>query len=1038
MQEENAFKIYNASAGSGKTYTLVKDYIKKLLTSKEYSSFKTLLAITFTNKAVAEMKQRILNTLVTFSDPLITESELLQEIANDLNKPISEVKRLSKIKLHAILHQFGGFSIETIDHFNHRIIRTFAKDLKLSSNFEVCLDQLELLEEAVAQVVHEIGNDKDLTPFLITYALTNTDNDKSWDIVNSINNTSKILLSENGNQYVKALKNISLKDFIVLQKTIQKELESITKSIQQIGLNTVDKIHNHNLNDNGLFGSFYNFMIFSSSGSVKNEFDSKWQIEIEDKLLYLKKASPEVQEIIKQLSPEFKKAFLDIKEKSYRYSFLKSVLQNSYPLAVVNSVKKEFNALAEERNLVPISYFNTLINKELKSQPVPFIYERLGEKYQHFFIDEFQDTSQLQWENLIPLLDNALAQEFDEQTKGSLLLVGDTKQSIYRWRGGLPEQFADLCEGKTPFSHTKQSLIQLDTNYRSFSQIVAFNNTFFTWIAQFFNDPTHENSYLDGNKQKQNAQDGGYIEISFLDSNEPQLQECYEEKVYETIYKLIQDGYSLSDICILTRKKNKGIEIGKYLSARGIKIISSETLLLAQSKEVLFLIALLSVSLSTKNQKAKHTLLAYIYNHFTVNEERHTFIKKGLQLNLFELEKYIATYCSFSFSIFSALGIYECFEYAIQAFRLQKKSDAFVYGFMDFVFEYHQKNTASKNGLLTWWDQKKDSASLATAKSNDAVQIMTIHKAKGLEFPIVIFPFANEDVYYEKESKLWAPWNDTTTAFKDVLINFNKTVEHYKPFGKEAFISKRNTQLLDNINLLYVTFTRPVEQLYILTDFKKTDAKKQSEPKLYSDFLKRFLQDQSVWTDNQDTYSFGTYLKRETAKEVEILPQNLSQYPSENILQNTLSINKKAIEFWETDTLEAITLGNILHDVMMHIETPEDIEKAFRKTNLDISSEIYHVVTNIVSHPSLKKYFNGNDIIKTEQDIVTAQGDLVRPDRINIHSSTAATVIDYKTGSERTSHQKQITIYQDALKDLGYMQVDKIIIYCSKNTIYIK
>ncbi len=556
-----------------------------------------------------------------------------------------------------------------------------------------------------------------------------------------------------------------------------------------------------------------------AAGDFGVSFGLKWQETIGEKPLYPGRVSSVIKGIIDELTPTFSEKFQQTKQLIPKVWLFDAILKNLTPLSVINLVNQEIETIKIEKNLLPISEFNSLINREIKNQPAPFIYERLGEKYRHFFIDEFQDTSLLQWENLIPLIDNSLSQSID-QNLGSLLLVGDAKQSIYRWRGGLPEQFMDLYVDKNPFSVTDKEVENLPKNFRSCQEIVNFNNNFFTFIASYFSNEIHETLYKNGNRQECNDKNGGYVKFEFIESeNKSEKEEAYSALVYETILDSKNKGFTESDICILTRRKADGITLGTYLMERNIPVISSETLLLQSSPLVQILVSTLVVSLFPKNGEAKINLLDLLHDHFSIGEKKHTFFVKFLNASEEDFSKILSENgIDFDIKEMKSASLYEGFEYCIEKFKLAKAADAYLFGFMDFVFEFEQQPLAGKISFLDYWESKKDSASIPAGEGTNAVRLMTIHKAKGLEFPIVIFPFADIELYKTQSDTVWYPLALDEFSFREAQLNFNKQLAELGEVGEEIYTDRRSQLQLDNINLLYVTLTRAIEKLYVFSE----------------------------------------------------------------------------------------------------------------------------------------------------------------------------------------------------------------------------
>ena len=515
MLKSPSFTIYNASAGSGKTFTLVKAYLKILLQSNNTEQFKRILAITFTNKAVAEMKERIIKMLKSFSDKAILAQQdpMFETICAELNITPEEAHKKSGLLLNTILHNYAAFDISTIDGFTHKIIRTFAHDLRLPLNFEVELDQDALLTEAVDSLIAKAGTDAALTKVLVDFAIEKADDDKSWDVAFDFNKIAKLLTNENDIPYINTLKDKTLNDFKALKTQLKKEMAALENHIVETAQNILNLFKEAQLEFND-FSSGYLPKHFNKLAEKNFEvtFGNKWQEDLENSTLYPKRVSPQIAATIKQLQPQIASAFNLTMQAVFHLKLLKAIYKNTTPLSVLNAINNELQSLKMEQNKMLISEFNSIISNQIKNQPTPFIYERLGEKFKHYFIDEFQDTSQMQWENLIPLLDNSLASE-----NGSSMLVGDAKQAIYRWRGGKAEQFIDLFNKKSsPFPALEATVENLEANFRSFQEVVTFNNGFFHFIAsQVFGKDAYKNLYENA-PQTISKTEKGYVEISFL------------------------------------------------------------------------------------------------------------------------------------------------------------------------------------------------------------------------------------------------------------------------------------------------------------------------------------------------------------------------------------------------------------------------------------------------------------------------------------------------------------------------------------------
>lgn len=1041
MKNQAPFIVYNASAGSGKTFVLVKSFLIKILSSQQKDYYKHLLAITFTNKAVAEMKQRVITSLIHFSleeTPQASES-MLDVIALETGLSKLEINARSKRILKHLLNHYSLFSVETIDHFNLRLLRTFARDLKLPPNFEVSLESPQLILKAIDRLINKAGQDEEITKLLIDFALQKTDEDKSWDIAIDLNKAAKLLTIENDLPFIDSLKTKSISDFKELQKQLYgKVKESELMAIAEA--QTILTIFQQNGLERSHFSGGYSFDFFVkiAEGNFNVNFGLGWQNNLGIKPLYKAKEDSFIAEKIDKITPQIIIGFNKIEKSVSSILLFQNILKNLVPLATVNLINQELQLIKEEEGVLPISEFNRIISKEVKNEPSPYIYERLGERYRHFFIDEFQDTSLLQWQNLIPLVDNALSQNYTEENTGSLLLVGDAKQSIYRWRGGLPEQFIELCHVENPFPSVAKETRNLETNYRSCKQIIAFNNEFFSFVAPFFGDDSYQKIYEEGNKQLTNSDCEGFVSINFI---EPTLkEEAYEEyvqKVYETVLDLESRGCPKKDICILTRKKEEGVAVSEFLVANNISVVSEETLLLQNSEIVKMLVNLLQLSLFPEQDNIKIHVLEFLFNHLEIDAEKHNFYAEHIGFPLSKLEETLKNNnLTFRFEKVASLGLYESFEYFIYSLQLHTIADAYVLHFMDWVFQQSQNAQLDKQEFLSYWETQKDKVSLSfNSNQEDAIQVMTIHKSKGLEFPVVIFPFADLDIYKEIEPKAWYPWREN--GFDDLLINFNKEVENYSEVGSYITQLRRNTLELDNINLLYVAFTRAEKELYI---FAKDESLKKT-PKKYNQFLKLFLENKSLWNDGLDTYSFGLKHTWAISEKIDESLYSVAPYfvslPYDKLLRIS-SMGKYALD---KEVQASIGFGNSIHDAMAKIFWEDDLEFVLKELKGNIQNKeniplIENTLKNIVTHPKLNALFLKEDTVYNERDIITPFG-VIRPDRINIHSNNSITLLDYKTGAQNISHANQINTYADALLEMGFTIKEKLIVYLEKESILI-
>ncbi len=976
------------------------------------------------------MKTRILDSLDQFRKS--TKSDLFTAILSELELDPQALQQMAQIRLKQLLHNYAFFDISTIDKFNHRLIRTFARDLKLPQNFEVVIETDLLLEEAVENLIARAGYDQKLTGVLIDFALEKIGDDKSWDITFDLKNIGKLIFEENHQEPLKHLEGRSMDDFLNLKVVLLRTMRQIKEDVVKLAQEILVIIAENGLEDSDFSsGYFPKFIKKIQSGDLQFDYQTSWKDQFDMLPLYAKKCPDTIKATLDTLHPEFNRRFQHIKSESMRYAFLRNIYNNLVPLTVLSAIQEEIRFLREERDLLPISAFNQIISKEIKSQPAPFIYERLGEKYRHDFVDEFQDTSELQWTNLIPLFSNALEGEDARGRQGSVILVGDAKQAIYRWRGGRAEQFLDLSKGLSHPFVVAPEVKNLEVNRRSHEEIIHFSNDFFTLISPLLENPSYAQMFKEGNRQESNFRKGGLVQIDFLEDNGEAVPEAYGRKVIEAVRLARNNKFSYSDICILTRNRAHGILLSGILIEEGIPIISSETLLLNSDNKIRFLIGLLTYSVHPEDAENRYQLLYFLTEN---NLARHEYLRTKLEfVSRALLEEY-----AFDIEFFKRSTVYDGLEYAIKQFSLAGNSDAYLTYFLDEVFAVEQKTGSGVFTFLNYWDEKKEKLSIVAPEGLNAVQIMTIHKSKGLEFPIVIFPFANTPVRDSKNSKLWVSLDmENPQGFKEVLISKKKEVSGYNAIVARKYEEEEQKLELDAFNVLYVALTRAISGLFIITE---KDLKKNGSPmQNYARLFIYYLQQKGLWSDTQLTYSMGALPDSTDMVQEENSERTIPFIYSHrnNPLFRILTVSGM---LWDSNRSEAISRGNLIHHLMSLIHSKDDLPPALDEMRLQgllTPGELIplrDMALRIMSHPLLKTSYQKGPIIRNESDIITQNGLLLRPDRIVIRESKV-TVIDYKTGNRNSLYSRQIEAYATALREMGFEIEDKIIVYIGTEAI---
>jgi len=1043
--QRHSFSIYDASAGSGKTYALVKEYLKIILLSPKNDAYRNILAITFTNKAVHEMKSRIVGSLSEFvkDNPSKKAQDLMQDLSGETKLSIIDIKTKSKQIIKHIIHNYAAFDISTIDKFTHKVIRAFAHDLNLPMTFEVTLDTENLLMESIDAIIARAGEDETLTKLLIDFTMEKTDDDKSWDISREILETGRLILNENNRNEITQFHDKTIAEFVEIKKKLKAVCEEIEKENVGLAESALQLIEKNGIDTKSFSGGYFPKHIqsiadgkFNPKNKTYHEFDD---IKINQKA----KDRDLIENIISELLQILAEVYKNFGKRDFYTAFLKNIT----PLSLLNTVSNELAKIQEEQNVLSISEFNAIIHREIQNQPAPFIYERLGERYRHFFIDEFQDTSEMQWQNLIPLIDNALSGQDDLGEKGTLMIVGDPKQSIYRWRGGKAEQFIELSKDKNPFNNPDKKLKHLDKNYRSYSQIIEFNNDFFKLIASEFEHPDYKDLYENHSHQKTNDKSGGYVNISFIPNIEATEEdeaeealgktELYVQATLNTIQKAREEGFEYKDIVILTRKRDQGIAIANYLTEQNIPLLSSETLMIQNATEVRLIIHLLKYLKNNADLESKAYFLHYVAENIQDKIPVHDFIAEGMkQKQETDFENWLVSFdISLSFQNIRKKSLYEAVEIIISKFLLKNSGEgnAYIQYFLDIVLERDVRNQAGIADFLIFWDKNAEKFSIPSPEGNNAVRIMTIHKSKGLEFPVVIMPFAEEDYNRKPKDKLWLDTEEMDLELPKVLIDNSSAVENYGEQAKSVYSQKKQEELLDNINVLYVALTRAEEQLYVISNMNLSKKGEVPKNNMCAYFV-NYLINKGVFDENILEYEFGN--KTKISAETHIVDFSKSiEYLAQTLDPKNIKIAQREALMWGTHQQESIEYGNVVHEILSFVKTKKDVELAVDKAiengiiNLTQKELVLKTIKNIVSHQELDVFFEDGNKVFNEQTIIQKEGKMIKPDRMVVKNSNEIYLLDYKTGTQNPKYRVQLENYQAAIEKIGYKVKKKLLAY---------
>ncbi|MDR0603987.1 MAG: UvrD-helicase domain-containing protein [Bacteroidales bacterium] len=1033
---QKSFIVYQASAGAGKTYTLAKEYIKLCLMyyPKDPFLYRKILGITFTNKAVNEMKERILLFL-----ELLSSGE-----ADSLSKELSEfvdeqeIPARTKEILHHIHHDYNSFSIYTIDSLFQRIIQSFAIDLKIPVNHQLELDTDSMMSLIIDLLLSKLGYDHAITNAIINFSFSNIEDGKNWHVEKELATVGKEIYNETAIPYLKKLKTIHSEDFVPVITQINEQIVTIENTISNAAKIACNIILENDIQftdfyqgTNGIGKWFYTVNQKDYKNLSGNSYVAK---AINEDVWY--SSSCKNKEAIQVIAPILKDCYLIIAETEKKYRLLKAIRKNIYPVVLLNEIKHIAEDLKRNNKLIHISEANLSIFESIKNEPVPFIYERIGEKYKYIFIDEFQDTSTIQWQNLLPLVTEILSSVLFKEELGKVIIFGDAKQAIYRFRGGNALQFVtlpqiDISEQNPVLKETESILKRnyekmfLQTNYRSKKEVVMFNNSFFEYVIKNIY-PQLKDIYLHAAQKIKEENGGGAVFLScLLKSKENKIQ--YVDFINEEIYRIIQlaqaDNYNYDDIVILVRGNDFSAEIARNLLKENIPTISKESLLLSKNKEVNFLIACLSYLMNNNDDIARVIILDFIVEKQGLQNKEDILIHSKHNAHF---KRFIQD-CQYNFNVnrLCEQNLYERVEQLLQIFHLtEQEANPFILAFLDIVANFLNMGDKIEVQFLDYWEDNKNKFSLSNPKGLNAVTVMTIHQSKGLEFPIVIYPHKKED---KRRGEKWVNLIEPIGKLSATILKVN---DMENTIYNDLYEEEQQLSLMDELNIDYVAFTRAKDRLYFIA--KEGDTR--------GDSLRDFLSDNSncVFTLSENEtvayYCFGKPQPKPAS--ISNLPQKenyIKKYISKPIFVNSNTAKYNYLS--PKNTTSATWWGTKVHDYLAKIYHQTDIDPVLTLIRNDVNltletkENLLTVIQNIFSNPLASVLFGSPESeIKNEVELINTDGKSFRIDRLQINGDKCV-VIDYKTGLPHKNHHSQIDKYKEILSAIGYEVTNKYLIY---------
>ncbi len=992
------------------------------------------------------MKERILSWLGKFSAKDYADNTDLKNIQKafeeqGLRITIDELHHRSKKLLDYVLHNYSTLNIGTIDRFNSRLVRSFSYELGLAKNFNLEIEAEPFLIEAVDKMLDQIGENETISNSFMDYVDYSLENNERINLNKNLYDSAKEFVKDIHYEHLKSNKSFDDANYENIKNTLRKEIVLNKKQSAELAASSIDLFKSRNIDiedfaqgKNGIGGFFTKVIDFYQQKRAGFPFPTTQEESVINN--YRKGASSkskhkesEIFEILDPLLDNRMKLILLYIETQKKEKVLSALL----PLKVNKDIQDELQKIEEENDLVLLSKFNILINENLKNEPSAFIYEKIGAQFQHYFFDEFQDTSELQWQNFVPLRDHSVSTEYT-----SFTLVGDPKQSIYRFRGGESKLMLDIIN-KKEFSPKEADLLVLKDNWRSARNIVQFNNELYRFHSEGLLEE-HKNIFGEDAEQSPKSKIDGRVKVNLIDNlTNEEFYNDTSERMRKDIQECLDNGFKFSDITILCRgnfdifsysQKLGSLKVQYRGEETNIKTISDKGLTLELSNTLKAVIEFLRWEINPKN---KHCLIMMMYHlntlgkihmpDFTLEMKEILDIDGNEEILQFIQQKYSLQLKQDNFPRFN---LYNFIEYYINEFSVENRETDFLLNFLEMLFNFTQNAGASTKEFLKYWDEEASAYTIQASENIDAIQIMTIHKSKGLEFPIVFIPMMNKN--RDSEFTNWFDTNENE-ALKSVNINqFSKNLEVYDE--EILFFNSKNSykNMIDRLCLQYVATTRPVEQLFFyLQKANKTSNNLE---------LLEFLQTKNVeQADEFDVYEVNPEMLKKYSKD------KSSSFKTQNI-QDLKNVNEKSTSIRIATPSknyqvrnEKVRIGLFVHELLSKINTEKDISKVLEgyalegQITLEEKNEIQHTLEEIVK--TYAEFFDEKWEVINEKDIMISENGeshIFRPDRI-LKGEEGYIIVDFKTGEQKARDEAQVEGYKNILERLGKKVLKTQIIY---------
>ena len=1083
---EQALTVYKASAGSGKTFTLASEYIT--LAVKNPQDYRSILAVTFTNKATQEMKTRILSQLYGIAHSLPDSEAYYEQVRMKTGFSEQTIRENAAKALSLLTHHYNEFRVQTIDAFFQSVLRNLARELNLTANLRVDLNDEQVEAQAVDELINSLEEGEEVLNWIRDYIDKNIEDDKGWNVISQIKDFGKNIFKDFYKDHKTKLDNrfsdeSFFNDFITdLRERRTRILNRLNEHAKQM----YKKIRDANLDNPNLFNrgakGLLPHIIKLTKGTPSNDDTPQYVqscIDSAEKWPASKCPAKERAAIIELASASLcsdLKILNDYRINDWKeYQSCNLTLKHLSQLRLLHAISEAVDEINKDTNRFMLSNTQSLLCTLMKDSDTPFVFEKMGAYLKHIMIDEFQDTSTIQWNNFRKLLDNCMA-----QVDSHNLIVGDVKQSIYRWRQG---DWKLLNNIEHEFTKEQIKIEPLDTNYRSEENIIRFNNAFFKQaVSQTVNELESEEiqgatelveayKEIEQKPRKDNGKGCVRIKLFRYDSkNASDYKQKILNELIENIRQLLDQGYKQKDIAILARSKTVIPDIVDSFQNidTNVSLVSDEAFRLDASLAVNVIIEALRL-LTHPHDKLTESKLVKLYQQQVINTGKDIndlFVGE----NSTELKSFLPSGYIDKFESLSRLSLIDLVDEIYSLFSLDslEGQSAYVCTFYDTLNEYLRDHPADIDDFIEEWE---DTLSNNTIQSDevDGIRLITIHKSKGLEYDNVLIPFCDWELEKTNGITIWCSGDDKEKPYGELpLIPVDYSSKMLGTVFEDDYKEEHLQNTVDNMNLLYVAFTRAGKNLFITGKKYKGKTSGKSERSYIIQYIIEELAKElpgAIIDDAGDngpiSFEFGTLSTCEERVEKE--------KPTENPFELSPKTHKLKIETFPqpvsfrqsnkshdfikgedidpSDAKRYIKVGNVLHQLFSTILTEADIEPRLKELeqagiiyNDDITSrELQNKISCALSNEKVKNWFSPrwklfNECTILDYDKETGGVYEHRPDRV-MTDGKEMIVVDFKFGKPRDEYHEQVQRYMRLLMRMGYKQVSGYIWYVLRNEI---